>query len=110
MPGIHAATGNVVQLLSALAERDGWSTTTEIADTCDIHRDTARKALAELATWGWVSHDDSIGQDRWRFGTALPEMAVAYQARLVARARELTREAQEIARGAERAMAAVEDR
>lgn len=107
MPGIHVAAGNVVQLLSALAERDGWSTTTELGDACDIHRDTARKILAELATWAWVLHDDSAGQDRWRLGTALPELAVAYQARLVLRARALAAEAAEISRGVDLAQAAV---
>ncbi len=102
MAVVHQATANVVGIMDALFEHGGWMTTTEVADRADVHRDTARKVLAELRLYDWVTHTEVDSQSRWRMGRALPEMGVAYHQRIVAQMAALERESAELVAGARR--------
>jgi DNA-binding IclR family transcriptional regulator len=92
----HKATQDVIAIVVAMFGHGGWMTTSETADRAGVHRDTCRKILAELRVGDWALHSDTDGQDRWRLGTALPHLGLAYQARIVARMREARRELDEL--------------
>lgn len=85
----HKATGDVMALLLVLAHHAGALPTRELAERAEVHRDTARRILRELATQGWVR---VVGQDDaevWSIGPELPRLGLDYQRRLVAAARAL---------------------
>ncbi len=85
----HKATGDVMALLLILASRHGSMATRELAEAAEVHRDTTRRMLRELATAGWVR---VVGQDEgevWSLGPELPRLGLDWQRRLVEAARAL---------------------
>jgi len=101
MAVIHRATENAILIVHALLELDAWKSTTEIADAVGIHRDTCRKALAEMKLHGWALHRELDGQDRWRVGLELADRSLELLARRVARVKELQAEVEGVAAGAQ---------
>lgn len=85
----HKGAADVMALLLVLARRHGALGTGELAQAAEVHRDTARRILRELAAAGWVR---LVGQDEgevWSLGPELPRLGLDWQRRLVEAAREL---------------------
>lgn len=83
----HAATADVIALLSALLEHGGWVTSGQLGLT--LHRDTARRMLRELARAGWVEAREGEGETRYRIGPELPRIGLGYLALLQAEQEQL---------------------
>lgn len=89
----HESTAAVVAIISALLDVDAWVSTSTLAATTDLQRDTVRRICCELAEHGWVQRTrGEDGSDRWMLGLRLPQIGLTVQARLVRRAEALRRD------------------
>lgn len=85
MSTTHGPTAALVAMVQHLSQDVQWTTTSALAEAADCHRDTARKILQQAAESGWVEHTTIDGTDRWRLGTALPQLGMAYLHQLYVR-------------------------
>lgn len=85
-PVHHEGTRQVMTILLALLAHCGWLSTSEIAATCEMHKDTVRKMLRELATDGWVRLTTADGIDLWQLGPELPRIGIQFHEVLAQRA------------------------
>lgn len=85
----HKATADVMALLLVLARHAGVLSTRELAESAQVHRDTARRILRELAGQGWVRVVGEGDGEAWSLGPELPRLGLDYQRRLVAAAAAL---------------------
>lgn len=78
----HAPTADVVTILTALLEHGGWARSSDLARTSGVHRDTARRILRQLAQVAWVELREAEGETRFRIGSELPRIGLAFLALL----------------------------
>lgn len=86
----HQTAGDVVTVLLVLALHGGVLTTAAVSKRTEIHRDTARRILRELASHGWVEQLERDEVEYWALGPELPRLGLDYQARKVAAAQALS--------------------
>lgn len=85
----HAATATVCDLLIALLQAGGWVSTSELATTLDVHRNTVTHICLELAARDWLRREQRREGDFWLLGPALPGIALEFQAQLARQAEAL---------------------
>src|SRR5690606_1416595 len=78
----HAPTADVVTILTALLEHGGWARSSDLARVSGVHRDTARRILRQLASAAWVELREAEGETRYRIGSELPRLGLAFLALL----------------------------
>ena len=86
---IHLATSDVIAIVNALLNHNGWASTRQVQVLSGVHRDTARRVLGELARHGWVAHASDGDADRWSLGPELIAIANAWTRALVAEQQRL---------------------
>lgn len=86
----HKGTRQVIDVLTRLAVHEGWMSVAELATALDLHRDTTRAVLAELAAAGWVQHRPA--DDLYTLGVELVRVALARHNRLAAQTAQLRSE------------------
>jgi DNA-binding IclR family transcriptional regulator len=87
--GDKQAVARTIQIIRALAghEFDGLLLG-QVAQACDLHPSTALGYLEALVYHGIVARD-TRNPKLWRLGPALVQIAIAFQAHLAAKQREL---------------------
>jgi DNA-binding IclR family transcriptional regulator len=83
--GAHAATAAVCDLVRAMVELGGGTTAT-LAQVADLHRDTARRVLAELEAQGWAVQVElrnsraagAVPETHWQLAPGLVELAMSW--------------------------------